>query len=220
MYVPQGWTEGTKQGYPAPWLSPHLQQSRRGPQNNGRRAGQSNLAPGLCNTGNMVSEDLGDPPTEWREAKECQGWVCWGYSEEGEVQVEDPGICQLQTSLSPRQLEGMKSLLSLLSFSTLEAGARQVKTFSPGPPVTLHSHFPEYPQALPRHPHPGSTCSLGDIWRDRLTSPSGSYIIAFVLCLIPAKAMSFASRASMTSFSGPHATVTMTQECHFLGIQP
>lgn len=101
VYVPQGWTEGTKQEYPASWLSPHLQQSRRGPQNKGRRAGQSNLAPGLCNIGNMVSEDLGDPPTEWREAKECQGWVCWGYSEEGEVQVEDPGICQLQTSLSP-----------------------------------------------------------------------------------------------------------------------
>lgn len=143
--------------------------------------------------------------------------MCWGYSEEGEVQVEDPGICQLQTSLSSLSARRNEELtLPPVFLSTLEAGARQVKTFSIGPPVSLHSRVPKYPQA----PHPGSTSSLGDIWRDKLTSPSGSYIIAFVLCLVPAKAPSFASRVPLTSCSGPHATVTMTQECHFLGIQP
>lgn len=61
VYVAQGWTGGTRQEYPASSLSPHLQQFRRGLQNNGRRARQSNPAPGFCNILNMISEDLGDP---------------------------------------------------------------------------------------------------------------------------------------------------------------
>lgn len=61
--VAQGWTEGTRQKDPASWLSPHLQQARRGLQNHGRGAGQSTLAWDFCNVVNMVSEDLGDPYT-------------------------------------------------------------------------------------------------------------------------------------------------------------
>lgn len=36
----------------------------------------------------------------WREAKVWQGWECLGDSEDDGVQVQGPGIYQLQTSLS------------------------------------------------------------------------------------------------------------------------
>lgn len=104
--------------------------------------------------------------TPWREAKACQSWVCQVCSEEGEVQAEDPGICQLQTSLSSLSARRTEELtvppsVPPVPLPTLEAGARQVKTFPTGPPMTSHSRFPEYPQALPRHPILASHAALG-----------------------------------------------------------
>lgn len=112
----------------------------------------------------------------------------------------------------------MKSSLSLLPvppvlfLPTLEAGTRQVKTFPSGPPVTLHSLFLESISPnisrhhLPQILHSGSTYSLGDFWRDGLTSPPGSYItvcVSFAFFSVPAvivhsKGISFASQNPST----------------------
>lgn len=97
------------------------------------------------------------------------------------MQVEDPGICQLQTSLSSLSARRNEELtLPPVPLPTPEAGARQVKTFSTGPPVTLHSCFPEYPPGTPQIPHPCFTCSRGAVWKDR--ADLSLWFIHYCLC--------------------------------------